>query len=403
MIIERPKLTRRIMESQKWVFLYGRRKTGKTFLVENSVPYDDYYFVNRNRTILDKNSNKVLSYETFTELFRRNLGDNRTVIVDEFHRLESGFLDILHSMAKRGKLILITSTLHLGKKLLSSNSPILGLFNEIKVDIIDLSDVIAELRKYNLTKRELMELSIIAREPIAIDYLMLKSPMKTIRNVVLGSVHTVTSLVGEIFNEEDRTLSMIYSGIISAIAVGNTNSGKISSYLFSRKLIQKDDPSIIQAHMSNLVEIGILRKLKVFNKNRYSYRIASPLARLFYYASEKLGLSERNVPDKQIDEVIKLLIPRIVEDNVREFLAGKYGLNETIIEEKDYDVDGYLLHHKRSEIALEVKWTAKLDKIETIREKLISVGSRRHILFLQDKGDLQVSGIELMDPADLTP
>lgn len=403
MIIERPKLTRRIKESQKWVFLYGRRKTGKTFLVENSVPYDDYYFVNRNRTILDKNSNKVLSYETFTELFRRNLGDNRTVIVDEFHRLESGFLDTLHSMAKRGKLILITSTLHLGKKLLSSNSPILGLFNEIKVDIIDLSDVIAELRKYNLTKRELMELSIIAREPIAIDYLMLKSPMKTIRNVVLGSVHTVTSLVGEIFNEEDRTLSMIYSGIISAIAVGNTNSGKISSYLFSRKLIQKDDPSIIQAHMSNLVEIGILRKLKVFNKNRYSYRIASPLARLFYYASEKLGLSERNVPDKQIDEVIKLLFPRIVEDNVREFLAGKYGLNETIIEEKDYDVDGYLLHHKRPEIALEVKWTAKLDKIETIREKLISVGSRRHILFLQDKGDLQVSGIELMDPADLTP
>ncbi|MEM0376401.1 MAG: hypothetical protein QXI90_01290 [Thermofilum sp.] len=44
MIIERPEEVRRISELKKWVLVYGRRKTGKTFLVSNFVKYDEYFF-----------------------------------------------------------------------------------------------------------------------------------------------------------------------------------------------------------------------------------------------------------------------------------------------------------------------------------------------------------------------
>ena len=46
-IIEKNELVNRIKNSKKWVFVYGRRKTGKTFIVENNIEYDEYFFVNR--------------------------------------------------------------------------------------------------------------------------------------------------------------------------------------------------------------------------------------------------------------------------------------------------------------------------------------------------------------------
>ena len=91
MIIPRTDLTHRIENSRKWVFIYGRRKTGKTFIVENTVKYDEFFFVNRNRSILDKKNNQIMNYETFTILFRRLLANNQTVVIDEFHRLATNF------------------------------------------------------------------------------------------------------------------------------------------------------------------------------------------------------------------------------------------------------------------------------------------------------------------------
>ena len=40
MIIHRHDLEERINSSRKWVMIYGRRKTGKSYLVKNFVRYD---------------------------------------------------------------------------------------------------------------------------------------------------------------------------------------------------------------------------------------------------------------------------------------------------------------------------------------------------------------------------
>ena len=401
MIIPRTDLTHRIENSRKWVFIYGRRKTGKTFIVENTVKYDEFFFVNRNRSILDKKNNQIMNYETFTILFRRLLANNQTVVIDEFHRLGDEFLDILHSVQKRGKLILITSTLFLARKLLTTHSPIMGLFNEIMVDIIPLDETLKELCKFQIQKKDLLELSIFAREPLAIDYMEGLSPTQTISEILLGSLKAIPALVGEIFREEERSLTMVYNGILSAVATGNISSGKISSFLFSRRLIQKDDPSIIQTYLGNLIKIGVLKKIIIFNKNRFAYKISSPLIRLFFYAEEKFAISDRSVSGKEIEEILSILLPRIVEDNVREIISLHENLVETIIEDSDYDVAGYLLHFERPQIALEVKWGNKIKDISKIENKLLTIIAEKRVLFVTDRTNLSSEKISLMDVSDL--
>ena len=401
MIIPRTDLTHRIENSRKWVFIYGRRKTGKTFIVENTVKYDEFFFVNRNRSILDKKNNQIMNYETFTILFRRLLANDQTVVIDEFHRLGDEFLDILHSVQKRGKLILITSTLFLARKLLTTHSPIMGLFNEIMVDIIPLDETLKELCKFQIQKKDLLELSIFAREPLAIDYMEGLSPTQTISEILLGSLKAIPALVGEIFREEERSLTMVYNGILSAVATGNISSGKISSFLFSRRLIQKDDPSIIQTYLGNLIKIGVLKKIIIFNKNRFAYKISSPLIRLFFYAEEKFAISDRSVSGKEIEEILSILLPRIVEDNVREIISLHENLVETIIEDSDYDVDGYLLHFERPQIALEVKWGDKENDISKIENKLLTIIAEKRVLFVTDRTNLSSEKISLMDVSDL--
>ncbi len=95
--------------------IYGRRKTGKTFLVEKFINHDRFFFVNRDSTVLDKQNGEIYNYSEFLRIFREIIG-SKVVVVDEFHRLPENFMDTLHALGLRGRLILITSTLWLAKK-----------------------------------------------------------------------------------------------------------------------------------------------------------------------------------------------------------------------------------------------------------------------------------------------
>lgn len=404
MIIERPEEVRRISELKKWVLVYGRRKTGKTFLVSNFVKYDEYFFVKTSRGIVTKDGDSI-SYEAFLEILKRALDEGKTVVVDEFHRLGQDFFDFLHYAKKRGKLILISSTLFLSRKLVSAKSPLLGLFAEVHIGLISLRDCLKALEGFNLSKKDRLELAILLREPIAVDYFdEKKSARENIALVLLSSVKTIPALIGEIFYEEEREMSSIYEGILRAIASGRVVSGEIASYLFSRRLIKKEDASIIQPYLNNLVSFGLIRRVEVFNKRKFVYKIASPLVRIYYYADEKYNISERKVGREEILRIIDELMPRIVEDEVREFLAEKHGLRESVIEAKDFEVDGCLLRFNKPEIALEVKWGRVSGRdIKRVEEKLSKVPSARRVLFVQDKNDVEVkpSAIEVVDVDDL--
>lgn len=402
MIIERSEVDD-IKKLKKWLLIFGRRKTGKTFLVEIFLTYDEYFFVKRDRSILSKNDRKEITYDTFTTLIERELSNGKIIAIDEFHRLDEGFFDFIHYTEKNGKLILLSSTLYLSKKLFSSKSPILGFFAEVPISIINLKDTLGHLKKYKMDKKRLLEMSVLLREPLMIEYFDEKEdPRKMIARIIISSVKTVPALVGEIFIEEERHISAVYEGVLRAIANGKTVSGEISSYLFSRKLLKKDDPSLIQQYLKNLMEFGIIKRIKVYGKNKLVYKHVSPLSRIFYYADEKYNISERKPSEKEIERIIDEIMPIIVEDNIREFISEKYGLEEALFEAKDYDVDGCLLKFKKPEIALEVKWGKKIN-IEEVKNNLKRINAKKKLLFVPDKRKIKIkdTGIEIIDVLDL--
>jgi hypothetical protein len=389
---------------KKWLLIFGRRKTGKTFLVENFLDYDEYFFVKRDRSVISKKDGKTIDYETLTSLIGRALPDGKTVVLDEFHRLGGDFLDFVHSIKKGGKLILISSTLFLSKSLFASRSPVLGFFAEVPIGLIDLDDTVKALKRPGIDRKFLTEMGVLLKEPLAIDYYSPdEDPRKLMGKVITYSIHTIPALVGEIFSEEERTISAIYEGILRAVASGKIVSSEISSHLFSRGLIKKDDPSLIQQYLSNLVGFGVLKKIRVYGKKRFIYKHVSPLVRIFYYADEKYNISERALGEGEVERLVGEMMPRVVEDTVRELLAKRFGLEESVAEARDFDVDGCLLRFKKPEIALEVKWREKLGNAEArkIVERLDRLGARRKILFVADKRRVRVEGAEVVDILDL--
>jgi hypothetical protein len=403
MIIERFEEIRKLNETRKWVLVYGRRKTGKTFLVENFVDYGEYFFIKRDRGIISKKDNKTINYETFIEILKRALEDNKIAVVDEFHRLGDDFFDFLHYTKKQGKLILITSTLFLSKKLFSSRSALLGFFAELPVGLISTEDCIKALGRFKFDKKQLVELAILLREPIAIDYFNEKKDARKIFNeILIGSVKTIPALLGEIFTEEERSITAIYEGVLRAVASGKVISSEISSYLFSKKLIGKDDPSMIQQYLDNLVKLGIIKKISIFGKKRFIYKHVSVLAKLFYYTDEKYNISERKLDEKETGRIIDEVMPKIVEDNIRELFANKFGLKETIVEAKDYDVDAYLLKFNKPEMAIEVKWKKNIteEDIAKAEKNLYQVNANKKLLFVPNKRNLQSEILEIVDISD---
>jgi len=402
MIIDR-KEKQALKSFKSWIFVFGRRKTGKSFLVKNFAGWDEYFFIKRDKTILSEKENSM-SYETFLSILKRELERGKIIVVDEFHRLGDDFLDFIHSLNKKGKLIIISSTLFLSKKLLNQKSPILGLFSEMPVRIINLEDVITALKKEKLSKKEYVENSIILREPITINsFTINKKARETFSKVILSNMNSVPALVGEIFLEEEKTLSAVYEGILRAISTGKISSTEITNYLFSRKLIPNNDASIVQQYLKNLIDFGVIKKIMVYNKNKFIYKHISPLIRIFYYADEKYNISERDVTEEEMGRIVDEIMPKIAEDNIREFLARKFNLIESVIETKDYDIDACLLKFKKPEIAIEIKWKDKIksDEIKKIERNLNMVNAKKRWLFVPDKSEIEIeSEIEIVDITD---
>jgi hypothetical protein len=400
MIIVRPAEIKKIKKGN-WLLVYGRRKTGKTYLVENFTKFDGFFFIKRDRTILNKQEWQEYSYETFKEILRRDLASGKCIVVDEFHRLGEDFRDYLHALPQKGKLILISSTLHMANKLIGTSSPLLGKFGEIKIGLIELRDILRSIKIKIKDKKKKLELVALLREPILVN-LVNNDPMD-IAEVIMKLRFTSSALLGEIFTEEDRTLSCIYEGVIRAIAVGKVNSGEICSFLFSKKLIQKDDPSIIQQYLINLVDFGIIEKIPVWNKNRMVYRHISPILRIFFYLDERYNFGDRDITKSELNTFLKEILPKVMEDSIRVLLGQTLGLNIFHYQTKDLELDGFYTKFKKPKAALEVKWKSRLkpEDLKKAEDNLEKVNVAKRILFVPDKEGLVSDKIDIMDISDI--
>lgn len=377
-----------IKDAGPWKMIYGRRKTGKSFLVENFLKYDRFFFVNRDSTVLDKNSMEKYTWDEFFKVFKELLGTKR-IVVDEFHRLPEEFLDYLHSTGSKGELILITSTLWLTKRLLGKGSPLVGLVYPIRVGLIDERDILMSLSN-ELKGKELIETCVYLREPFLVPQFK-PTIREFLSKFLFENKYFIKELIGEIFTEEEKELTNVYEGILKAISDGKNVSTEISTSLFSRKLLIKDNPGVVQKYLETLVEMGLIERYKVYGKKKFKYLHTSPLLDLHYYLEEKYSYTEIETPLDFIKNVIETKIPLHVEHFFRSLLSKTFGLQPEIIEEKNAEIDLALFEFNSLRLVGEVKWKKKIEKeeIRVIENKLDKFSNTRKIIIVPSKDVLE--------------
>ncbi|MGC8691389.1 MAG: hypothetical protein ACP5SP_08165, partial [Caldisericum sp.] len=163
--------------------VYGRRKTGKSFLIKNFTKYDRFFFVNRDSTVLDEESRENYTWENFFNIFKELLG-NKKIVVDEFHRLPPLFQDYLHSTGVKGEITLITSTLWLATKMLDRGTPLTGLVSPIRIDQISEMDILKYILKTGYDKKDI-ESAIYLREPFLIQQFKMKNIIDSLSRYLL--------------------------------------------------------------------------------------------------------------------------------------------------------------------------------------------------------------------------
>jgi len=312
------------------VILYGRRKVGKSFLVRRFLNPTHYFFVLRSGDLiyLHSKGRGTLSYGEFAKLFEELVGHSGYfIVIDEFQRLPSVFIDLLHFLSGsiKAKLYLVGSSMGFTQRILAARSPLLGLFQVYRLDLIRCKDIYIYF-KDRLAGKELAKALVFLRDPWLLQFYT-----NSVDDAVTYSLRNIPGLIGEIFAEEDRTLTRAYERIIRAIAMGNHLPKDIASYT-SKPLNE------VKPYLYNLMNMGLVKRIKVYGKRKWLYKIRSPIIDLYYYLDTKYGISELEVERKTIQKEITEKLPHYFEDYIREALAEKHGGQEEKSLDPEIDV-----------------------------------------------------------------
>ncbi|MFO7791743.1 MAG: hypothetical protein R6W73_02020 [Candidatus Saliniplasma sp.] len=174
-------------------------------------------------------------------------------------------------------------------------------------------------------------------------------------------------MTGEIFLEEERTLSEVYEGIIRSLALGRWKLKEIADLLHSRGLIDQPDPSNIRPYFKNMMSMDLVSRIPLHHKKGYRYTIKSPIMELGYLLDEKYNFFEEDISDKRIKKVIKENIPKHIErycgDLFAELYDGKYEYHYSS------EFDFIITHDNDVRASGEVKWSENVSESD-VREFL---------------------------------
>jgi len=377
--------TEKIKKINTWVILYGRRKTGKTYLIRNFVNPDAYYFITRSRDIFSYNKEiEKLSYNVFFDRIKRELTAEMTIAIDEFQRLPQEFLDFLHFMknTSKAKLILVGSSLGFALKILSKGSPLLGLIYPIQLKLITPQDITSSLCGIFDDKTCIL-LSMFIRDPVVLEDLQEDDTLESFLERIIPKLKfTIRSLIGEIFTEEERELTARYEAVIKAVAAGNRKPSNVASFV-SEMLNANLKSQDIKKYLKVLTEMGILRKIRMYKRKANYYYIDSPAVDLYYYLDLKTGFSELDVPLRTLLKRAFEKIPFYYEMFVLDILAQLY--DAEVMKSHYPEIDGLLVREDKVIAAVEVKMgkisknelNKFIDKTEDITKQRIVVAENK--------------------------
>ncbi len=351
-IIER-KQASEIKKGGSWLLVYGRRKTGKTFLLRNLCKIKNYFLVKKDLSVFS--GGKEITLNDMSKKVKELLESGKTVVIDEFQRLEESFLEEFNLLHPKGKLILSGSSMRVVRKFFDPKSPLLGFFTPLRIDFIDVRDIIKGL-KNKLKPQRLIEIATFLREPWVIPLFGGEDAIDFVYKTVTTSKFIISSLVGEVFSEEERELGKKYDAILKLVASGVWNTRELASIMYSRRLIP--DPSVthILQYIKNLEEMGLIESIKIFNSKRNFYRLSSPIMNIYYYLDSRYNISDRDIGVEEVKPTIEKLINLEIQNFIADFFAEKVGGRKEYYISPEKEFDFIITKRNKPEIVGEVKW-----------------------------------------------
>lgn len=379
LIIDRSE-AKSINDNPSWSMVFGRRKVGKTFLMEHFVKHDVFCFVSVERTVFARGMlmDEYRDLGTFAVEIVKTLDAGRTCIIDEFQRLPMTTLESIAKVHPKGRLILTGSGKRTTLRLITVNSPLLALVRPMRLDLVRPKDMLMALSK-TMGPQDALGLAPILRDPWTVPYYkgtgFLEELVGTMR-------YMVPAFVGEVFNDDDRELTLVYSSILSLIGGGCTDHWRIAQTLHSRKIIRTGASANVIPFMDNMVDMGLLEKVKRYGKARtHAYEIPSFPVKLFYYLDSRYGISGREVSYSEVKPTVEAQLRLGIEGFIADLFAEELGGRKELIKDADREIDLLVTVRNKPQLVGEVKWGRAskgdvsyfLSKVEDLRCRKVFV------------------------------
>jgi hypothetical protein len=389
-----------ISKARGWVLVYGRRKTGKTYLLKNFTKWDCYLLVRKdgNVTYEENGSHGVISALELARKVGVLLTSRKTVIVDEFQRLPQTFLEDIAAFHPKGKLILTGSSFRVMNEVFGKKSPVLGLLAEYKIGLAAPRDVLASLSK-RMSPEASIEFGAFARDPWLIPHLHFKDSLKELFDISVHFQNAITSLMGEVFQEEERSLTQLYEALLRLIGAGFQKTEDIISVMSSRGLLKNGASSAIVPNINNMERMDLVEELAVFpSKRKKAYLLKSPIFQMFYYLADRYEIEQREVRYAQAEEAVRnvrnLAIQRFIGEIFARSLDGRL--------EYSYDPELDLIITRKGKPVLvgEVKW-GKYDRSDLLnfKSKASNLDCRKVLVAPKKRGTMD--GIDIIDASGI--
>ncbi len=380
-----------------WALVYGRRKVGKTYILENYVSHDVYMGVRLDGSIWIRGMDigNIGEIAELPQMVSRLLKEGRTVVIDEFQRLPMWVLEDIARAHPSGRLILSGSSMRVSHSIMGRNSPLLALLRPFRIGPVSPSDLLVDLSsKFSATKA--VEHAPILRDPWTVPFYEEKDPVKHLVDML---PHLVPGLVGEIFSADERELTRTYSAILAIIGSGDGDPQKVAKKMHDRGITTTGASSNVIPYMNNMVEMGMLEKTKVYGKRKYYYSIPSFPITLFYYLESRYSISDGHVPFEGIRPTAENVLRTGIEAFVADLLVEVVGGRKELIKTSEREIDVLVTVRNKPALVGEVKWgKVSSADVDNFLEKVKGLKCRKVFVC---KHRIKADRVEVLTPADL--
>ncbi len=380
-----------------WTMVYGRRKVGKTYMLLHYIDHDAYFSVNSDRTVHSPAlpGGRIDRLETFTEVVLGMLREGKTCVVDEFQRLPVRPLEDIARAHPSGRLILSGSSMRTTEEFMGRNSPLLGLVIPSRLDLVRPSDLLASLSG-PMTGEHALGLAPILRDPWTTTILDGEPFME---RFVAGLRLMVPALVGEIFMDEERSLTQVYAAILSLIGGGHQDTWEIAQILGSRGIVRTGASANVLPYMNNMVGMGLLERTRAYGTKKFIYSMPSFPMGLYYYLDSRYGFSDRDVTYSEVAPTVEARLRLGIEGFLADLFAEALGGRKELYKAYDNELDLLVTVRNRPKLVGEVKWGRAtkgdvshfLSKVEDLRCRKVFVSRER----------IDTDEVEVLTPDDI--